>query len=66
MVVFFWKLHSDHNSLPLPAGAQVGAEQKIGRHTKSFMLHTLIPIVFNFLVETSFLADWHSVGGSGK
>ena len=45
MVVLRWKLHSDHDPLPIPAGAQL--EDRMGR-TIIFILRTLIPIVFNF------------------
>ena len=69
MVMLCWKLHSNHDSLPIVAGTQLGdlEDQMENRKMyKKFILCMLIPIVFDFLVETSFLAGWHSVGGSGK
>ena len=61
MVALYWRLHSDHDSLPNTWGAW--KKCKIGGHTIISILHTLIPIVFMFLVETSFLAGQHWLVG---
>ena len=66
MVMLHWKLHSDATFSSDTGHHSVGGEGKIGIYRIISIVHTLIPIVFNFLVETSFHAGLCFVDRSGK